>query len=195
MKAPFSVLARFRRLLSLLRVFVIFRVYKVNAGPDCAAELSARIRATDGGRLTLGARINFDRFADITVKHGVMKIGSGTYVGQCSVICARDSISIGENCLIAERVTIRDQDHSFGFGLVTAEAGFITSPICIGDNVWIGANCTITKGVTIGSNSVIAANSVVTKDVPANAVYGGVPAKAIRLLTVVDKSGDLTGDA
>lgn len=157
--------------------------------------LSARFRVTDGGVIVLGAAVSVDRYADITVKRGKMRIGSGTYVGQGSVICSRDSIFIGDNCLIAERVTIRDQDHNFGIGLITSEAGFSTSPICIGDNVWIGANCTITKGVTIGSNSVIAANSVVTKDVPANAVYGGVPAKAIRLLTAVDKSGDITGDA
>ena len=52
--------------------------------------------------------------------------------------------------------------------------------IRIGDNVWIGAKATITRGVTIGDNAVVGANAVVTRDVPENAVVGGVPAKVIR---------------
>ena len=54
-------------------------------------------------------------------------------------------------------------------------------PIIIGDNVWIGANCYIREGIKIGRNSVVGANSVVTKDVPENAVVGGVPAKLIKI--------------
>jgi acetyltransferase-like isoleucine patch superfamily enzyme len=56
-----------------------------------------------------------------------------------------------------------------------------TAPIHIGDNVWIGAKATITRGVTIGDNAVVGANSVVTGDVPADAVYAGAPARLIRM--------------
>ena len=56
------------------------------------------------------------------------------------------------------------------------------APIHIGENVWIGSSVTITRGVTIGDNSVIAAGAVVTKDIPANVVAGGVPAKVIKPL-------------
>ena len=56
----------------------------------------------------------------------------------------------------------------------------IAKPVTIGNDVWIGANCTILPGVTIGNNVVVAAGAVVTKDVPDNCVAGGVPAKIIK---------------
>ena len=56
----------------------------------------------------------------------------------------------------------------------------IAKPVTIGNDVWIGANCTILPGVTIGNNVVVAAGAVVTKDVPDNCVVGGVPAKVIK---------------
>ena len=180
MKLLLFLSGRLVRVFASLRTLVILRGYDISAGSQCFASSSARLRATDGGRLALGSGVEFDRFSDVTVKYGIIKIGSGSYIGQGAVICARESISIGENCLIAERVTIRDQDHRFGEGVVTAKGGFLTSPVCIGNNVWIGANCTITKGVTVGDNAVIGANSVVTRDVPANAVFAGVPAMPIR---------------
>ena len=64
----------------------------------------------------------------------------------------------------------------------------VSSPIIIGENVWIGSNVRICKGVTIGDNSVIAACSVVTKDVPANAIAAGNPAKIVK--TDIDKIND-----
>lgn len=139
-----------------------------------------RLRVTDGGTARLADAVSIDRFADITVKYGHLEIGARSYIGQYSVICARDRIVIGADSLIAEHVTIRDQDHSFGPGLTTARAGFTTAPIQIGNNVWIGAKATVTKGVTIGDNVVIGANSVVTRDIPANSVAVGAPARVIR---------------
>jgi acetyltransferase-like isoleucine patch superfamily enzyme len=139
-----------------------------------------RLRATDGALLKLGEGVSIDRFADITAKHGTLEIGARSYVGQFSVICARSAITIGVDCLIAEHVSIRDQDHRFGPDLTTAKAGFTSKAITIGDNVWIGSKTTITKGVRIGDNAVIGANSVVTRDIPANSVATGAPARVVR---------------
>ena len=141
-----------------------------------------RLRVTDNGSARLKDRVVFDRFSDVTVKFGRLDIGPRSYIGQYSVICAREAISIGADCLIAEHVSIRDQDHRFGPGLITATAGFTTSAVTIGDNVWIGAKATVTKGVTIGDNAVIGANSVVTQDIPSNCVAVGAPARVIRRL-------------
>lgn len=140
----------------------------------------ARLRATDGAVGRLSAGVAIDRFADLTVQRGSLKIGPRTYVGQFTVISAIESISIGADCLIAEHVSIRDQDHRFGNGLMVRSAGFISAPIVVEDNVWIGAKVTITKGVTVGENSVVGANSVVTRNVPPNAVVAGAPARVLR---------------
>jgi acetyltransferase-like isoleucine patch superfamily enzyme len=123
-----------------------------------------------------------DRFVDVTAKYGSLMIGSGTYVGQFSVICARQAITIGADCLIAEHVTIRDQDHDFGGARPTSRNGFVTEPIRIGNNVWLGAKVTVLKGVTIGDNVVVGANSVVTRDLPNNVVAAGAPARVLRQL-------------
>lgn len=143
-----------------------------------------RLRATDGGQGRLGANVALGRFSDVTVKYGCMEIGINTVVGQGSVICARERITIGSDCLIGEYATIRDQDHKFGYDKITSRNGFVTAPILIGNNVWIGAKATVTRGVIIGENTVIAANAVVTQDIPANSVAAGVPACVIRTLDV-----------
>lgn len=143
-----------------------------------------RIAASDGGRLVFSDNIVIDRFATVMVKFGELKIGCNSYVGIGSVLAARHRIEIGDHALIAEFVTIRDQDHDFDGASATAENGFRTAPIKIGDNVWIGAKATILRGVTIGSNVVIGANSVVTKDIPADSVAAGVPARVLRRLTL-----------
>ena len=63
------------------------------------------------------------------------------------------------------------------------------APIVLGKKVWVGSNSTILQGVTIGDNSIIAAGSVVTKDVPANTIVGGVPARILRHLDVKEVEG------
>lgn len=175
-----SIFSRVRDICALARAHFYFRSHGVRAGPGCRLLTGVRFRSTDSGSAIFGRNVLVDRFADITVKYGSLEIGARSYIGQFSVICARDSITIGTDCLVAEHVTIRDQDHVFGLGLNTPQAGFSTAPVVVGNNVWIGAKATITKGVRIGNNSVVASNSVVTRDVPENTVVAGVPARVLR---------------
>lgn len=139
-----------------------------------------RIDVTDGGHLTISDGVNIDKNATILVKNGQLTIGKNTYIGVGSVIVARGLMSIGENGLIAEYVTVRDQDHLFDGVNTTANNGFRTAPIHIGSNVWLCAKVTVTRGVAIGNNVVVGANSVVTHDLPDNCVAAGVPAQVIR---------------
>ena len=89
-------------------------------------------------------------------------------------------IKIGDNVLVGPNVVFRTANHKYSRAdLKINEQGHLFGDIIIGDNVWIGANCVILKNVKIGSGSVIAAGSVVNKDVPPNAIFGGVPAKKI----------------
>lgn len=87
-------------------------------------------------------------------------------------------IEIGEGVIIGDNVIIRDSDsHQISYEGHTQE---VSSPIIIEDHVWIGVNCTILKGVRIGKGAVIAAGAVVTKDIPAGCLAGGVPAKVLK---------------
>lgn len=65
---------------------------------------------------------------------------------------------------------------------IPKRGGMYPAPVRLGNNVWVGAHATILAGVTVGDNAVVAAGAVVTKDVPANAVVGGVPARIIKMI-------------
>lgn len=86
-------------------------------------------------------------------------------------------ITIGDDCLIGHNAVFATLNHGLAPG---RRADLIPAPIVLGSNVWIGANATILPGVTIGRNAVVAAASVVTKDVPDNAIVVGSPARVVR---------------
>lgn len=182
-KSIYRILALVNAAFHWLRLRLTIKKRDISFDPGCSITTGVRIRVSDGGCATFGRSVTVDRFADIRVKHGELSVGEQTYIGQFAVICALEKISIGSGCQIAEHVSIRDQDHKFGVGLETIDAGFVTAPVVIENNVWIGAKVTITKGVKIGRNSVVGANSVVTRDVPANTLVAGTPACVLRSIS------------
>lgn len=82
--------------------------------------------------------------------------------------------------MIAENVTIRDQNHRFGLDVPICKSGFKSERVDIGDNVWIGAKACILPGVTIGEGVIVGAGSVVTKSLPPRVVAAGNPARVLR---------------
>lgn len=142
---------------------------------------TTRLLVTDGGRLSIDPSVAISRGVDITVQGADVRIGEASFIGPWTSIVAKSGIVIGRNALIAERVSIRDQDHEVHGveGVPIAQAGFRTQPIVIGDDVWIGAGAIVLKGVTIGNGAVVAANAVVTRDVAEREIVGGVPARRI----------------
>ena len=108
------------------------------------------------------------------LKKGVLTTHSGFINENVQITCA-EKITIGEECNIGRDVIIRDYDGH----LIDPEQP-VSAPVRIGDHVWIGQRAMILKGVTIGDGAVIAAGSIVTRDVPAGALAAGVPAKVIR---------------
>ncbi len=112
---------------------------------------------------------------------GKLIIGKRSFVSHNAIIGVNKNITIGNDVMISQAVSIRDADHCFhSIKKPMNKQGIITDPIIISDDVWIGHGAVITKGVKIGKGAIIATNAVVTKNVPDYAIVGGVPAKIIK---------------
>ena len=122
-----------------------------------------------------------DRGFDIEVK-GHLTIGARNYFNKNVKIVCFDKISIGDDCLIADSVHIYDHDHRYeDTTKLISDQGYVMAPVVIGNNVWLGAKVTVLKGATIGDGTIVGANSVVTRDLPANLICAGIPAKVIKM--------------
>lgn len=104
-------------------------------------------------------------------------IGDHVFINAGCKFQDQGGIVIGDGALIGHGVVLATLDHDLD---PEKRQQLHPAPIRLGKRVWVGANATITSGVTVGDNAVIAAGAVVTKDVPANTVVGGVPAKVIK---------------
>ena len=118
----------------------------------------------------------------VRVHEGEVSIGAKTVLGQDCTISAYQSVSIGRECILADRVMLIDFDH----GVTEVERpirlqGIYKRDVRVGNNVWMGYGSCILRGVSVGDNSVIGTSSVVTRDVPENAVVAGVPARVLRM--------------
>ena len=145
-------------------------------GPGCSLEV--RDRAT----LELGRWCWVGHGCKIRCHEGTVSIGAKSVLGQECTISSYQHVSIGRECVIADRVMLIDFDH----GIVEVDRpvrlqGIYKRDVRVGNNVWIGYGACILRGVTVGDNAVIGTNAVVTRDVPANAVVAGVPARVLRM--------------
>ncbi len=118
----------------------------------------------------------------LRVHEGEVSIGAKTVMGQECTISAYRRVEIGRECIVADRVMLIDFDH----GVVEVERpirlqGIYKRDVRVGCNVWIGYGACLLRGVSVGHNSIIGTNAVVTRDVPENAVVGGVPARILRM--------------
>jgi acetyltransferase-like isoleucine patch superfamily enzyme len=140
--------------------------------------------------LQIGKRgeISFGRFAwigdgsKIRCHEGAVEIGAKTVLGQECTISAYRRVRIGQQCVIADRAMFIDFDH----GVVEVERpirlqGIYMREVEVGSNCWIGYGACVLRGVRVGDNSIVGTSSVLTRDVPANAVVGGVPARLLRM--------------
>lgn len=142
------------------------------------------IKATDGGKVFIGQNTYIGKNATLVVKRGNLIIRENGFIGVGAILVSNKLIEIGSDALIAEYVTIRDQDHGIdATNIPFRKQAMRINEIKIKSNVWIGAKATITKGISIGSNSVIGAGAVVTSNIPSNVVATGVPARVIKDLS------------
>jgi len=118
----------------------------------------------------------------IRAHEGLVEIGAKSVMGQECTISSFQHVSIGRECILADRVMLIDFDH----GVVEVERpirdqGIYKRDVRVGHNCWLGYGACILRGVNVGDNSVVGTSSVVTKDLPVNSVSGGVPAKVLRM--------------
>ncbi len=147
--------------------------YTVVSGPNIHLGHSATIVAEADNRVRIGV---WGREPGL----GSIRIGDAVMISPGVRISASDEITIGHGCMMANGVYITDCDWHGVYDRVNRDPE--PKPVHIGNNVWIGDRATVLKGVTIGDNSIVAACSVVTKDVPANVVVAGNPARVVREL-------------
>lgn len=132
--------------------------------------------------VTLGRWSWLGQGCKVRAHEGEVSIGAKTVLGQECTISAYQHVSIGRECIVADRVMMIDFDH----GVVDVERpireqGIYKRDVRVGHNVWIGYGACILRGVTVGDNCVIGTSSVVTRDVPDNAIVAGCPARIIRM--------------
>jgi acetyltransferase-like isoleucine patch superfamily enzyme len=140
---------------------------KIEIGPDAV--------------LRLGRWCWIGHGTKIRAHEGVVEIGAKTVLGQECTISSFQRVSIGREGIIADRVMLIDFDH----GVVEVERpvrlqGIYKRDVRVGNNCWVGYGACILRGSTVGDNCVIGTSTVVTRDVPDNAVVGGVPARVLR---------------
>ncbi len=117
-------------------------------------------------------------FTPLHINYGKhTKIGKNVFINFDCVFLDLGGITIEDNVMIAPKVSLLTESHPIN---PEKRQSLIPKAIHIKKNAWIGANATILQGVTIGENAVVAAGSVVSKDVPDNVVVGGIPAKIIK---------------
>jgi acetyltransferase-like isoleucine patch superfamily enzyme len=145
-------------------------------GPGVTFEIGPRAKVRLGRWSWIG------HGTKIRAHEGVVEVGAKTVMGQECTISAFQHVSIGRECIVADRVMLIDFDH----GVVEPERpvrvqGIYKRDVRVGHNVWVGYGACFLRGCVVGDNAVVGSLTVVSKDVPANAVVGGAPMRVLRM--------------
>ena len=161
--------------------------HKVSVGSGLNLMRSSMINALSYEGVEIGNNFTLGKYAIIECT-GVLrnvgsslKIGNNVGINHYCFIGVRGDIEIGDNVIFGPRVNIFSENHNFDkIDVPIKHQGVTKGKTTIGSDVWIGANVSIMSGVNVGDGCVIAAGSVVTKDIPPYSVIGGVPAKVLK---------------
>jgi acetyltransferase-like isoleucine patch superfamily enzyme len=182
LRANRMVSASYARLIA--RFLLLKLRYRGRLQTDGLCFICPRVQLEIGRRATLrvGRWAWIGHGSKIRVHEGEVSIGAKTVMGQDCTISAFRHVSIGRECILADRVMLIDFDH----GVTEVDRpirlqGIYKRDVHVGHNVWIGYGACVLRGVKVGDNSVIGTGAVLTKEVPENAVVAGVPARVIRM--------------
>ncbi|MEM9022587.1 MAG: acyltransferase [Bacteroidota bacterium] len=145
------------------------------------------LSAMGSGQLTLGDNVGIGAYSRLVIATSFnyigahITIGNNVGLGEFAYLGGGGGLTIGDDCIIGQYLSCHPENHHFEDPeRLIRHQGVSRKGIHIGRNCWIGSKVTVLDGVTIGDNCVIAAGAVVTKDMPANSIIGGVPAKVLR---------------
>ncbi len=167
----------------------LFNVANMRFGKFVQLEDHVYLNALGTQVLEIGNNVKIGAYSRVIISTSFndvgkgIKIGDNVGLGEFAYLGGAGGLEIGADCIIGQYLSCHPENHVFeDQNKLIRHQGVIRKGIKIGNNCWIGAKVTILDGVTIGANCVIAAGAVVTKDMPANAVIGGVPAKVIKMI-------------
>ena len=145
-----------------------------------------------GGRISLGDRVHICRRVIFSVLDGAtLSFGDNVFIGSGVVISAHREVFVGNNCLIAEYVSIYDNDHiAIDIIKPISTQGYVTSSCLIQEGSWIGAGAKILRGAGLGRSCILGAGAVLKVVLPAETIGAGVPAKVVRQRFQVGASSD-----
>jgi acetyltransferase-like isoleucine patch superfamily enzyme len=133
------------------------------------------------GRLVLGRWVHIGQGNAIRCHEGTLRIGDKCVFGKDNTVNCYLDIEFGAAAIVADWVYVCDFDHVFSDVTVPIkDQGIVKTPVRIGPDVWVGAKVTVLRGVNVGRGCVLAAHTVVNKDLPAYSVAVGVPARVVR---------------
>ena len=148
--------------------------FRLNTAYHTADEVRELLSELFGYQVPQSLRVFPPLYADFGKN---ISVGEGVFINACCHFQDHGVVTLGDGCQIGHNVVFATLNHE-----LLPEIRGVTrpAPIVLGKKVWVGSNATILQGVTIGDNAVVAAGAVVTKDVPANTIVGGVPARVIK---------------
>ena len=152
--------------LKVLNVFIYGFIFRGFIIRPFKSFFHGRVYIGKGAKLSIGNGFRNKYNANFNISSGNVVVGENVFFNNNVSVNARELISIGANTLFGENVFLYDHDHDYKRNGLLFRTSFITSPIIIGNNVWIGTNVVILKGVSIGDNAIISSGCVITKDVP-----------------------------
>ncbi len=164
--------------------FLVWRLLGLRTAPDARwrgiPKIREHARIEHPRGVCLGRDVSLRPYSFLRSVPGRIVIGAGTYVGDFTIINARESVLIGAKVTIGPFCFVTDANHLTDRQAPIQEQGWRAKEVVIGDDVWLGAGVKVLAGVRLGEGAVVGAGSVVTRDVDPYHVVAGVPARVVR---------------